>query len=54
MGQVRLWYNAVVPTHQLKIVFHVDGFMGVQIGLKLHMNEARSMVHKQTTTQIHL
>ena len=28
--------------------------MGVQIYLKLHMNEARSVVHKQTTTRIHL
>ena len=47
IGQVSLWYNAVVPTHQLEIVFRIDGFMGVQIHLKLHMKETGSMVHKQ-------
>ena len=37
--------------HELEIILGVDCLMGVEMGLKLDMNEAQSMINEDATTR---
>ena len=44
----------MITAHQLKIIFRIDSFMRVQVGLELNMDVAGGMIHRQTTIGKHL
>ena len=47
---VALQNHTNILTHELKVVFCIDGLVCVEMGLKLDVNETRCVIHKETNT----
>ena len=54
VGKEGLGNNSVVMAHQFIIVFGGKSFVSVQVSLEFDVDIARGVIHKQTTTTVHL
>ena len=54
VGEVRLWYDSIVTTQGFEISLCPQGFVSVQMCLKLDVNEVGAVIHEDTASREHV